>query len=148
MMRLSSASQSVHLRFCQTGGGRDCWLGATYDRTFCGSRRAAACFSGTDADGQPISASDHVLYWSEVSKTGQNADTTSGSDLHAEFYQESIGGRFESDGTFRGTRWQTVGEDHRDGSEPKRKSTPSEPSAADIAGIKALVAEIIRRQQN
>ena len=100
-----------------------------------------------DANGQPISASDHVLYWSEVSKTDQNADTSSGA-LHAEFYQESIGGRFESDGTFRGTRWQTVGEDHRDGSEPKMESTPSEPSAADIAGLKALVAEIIRRQQN
>ena len=101
-----------------------------------------------DATGQPISASDHVLYWSEVSKTDQNADTSSGSAPHAEFYQESIGGRFETDGTFRGTRWQTVGEDYRDGSEPKMDSTPSEPSVADIAGIKALVAEIIKRQQN
>ena len=33
-----------------------------------------------------------------------------------------------------------------DGSEPKMDSTPSEPSAADIAGIKALVAEIMKRQ--
>ena len=101
-----------------------------------------------DATGQPISASDHVLYWSEVSKTDQNADTSSGSAISAEFYQESIGGRFETDGTFRGTRWQTVGEDYGDGSEPKMDSTPSEPSVADIAGIKALVAEIIKRQQN
>lgn len=101
-----------------------------------------------DATGQPISASDHVLYWSEVSKTDQNEDTSSGSALQAEFYQESIGGRFETDGTFRGTRWQTVGEDYRDGSEPKMDSTPSEPSAADIAGIRALVAEIMKRQQN
>jgi hypothetical protein len=101
-----------------------------------------------DATGQPISASDHVLYWSEVSKTDQNADTSSGSAPHAELYQESIGGRFETDGTFRGTRWQTVGEDYRDGSEPKMDSTPSEPSAADIAGIRALVAEIMKRQQN
>jgi len=101
-----------------------------------------------DPNGQPISASDHVLYWSEVSRTGQNADTSSAKALSAEFYQESIGGRFETDGTFRGTRWQTVGEDYRDGSEPKMDSTPSEPSAADIAGIKAIVAEIIRRQQN
>jgi len=101
-----------------------------------------------DATGQPISASDHVLYWSEVSKTDKNADTSSGSAPHAEFYQESIGGRFETDGTFRGTRWQTVGEDYGDGSEPKMDSTPSEPSVADIAGIKALVAEIIKRQQN
>lgn len=101
-----------------------------------------------DANGQPISASDHVLYWSEVLKTDQNADTSSARALSAEFYQESIGGRFETDGTFRGTRWQTVGEDYRDGSEPKMDSTPSEPTAGDIAGIKALVAEIIKRQQN
>jgi hypothetical protein len=101
-----------------------------------------------DATGQPISTSDHVLYWSEVSKTGHNTVTSSAKALNAEFNQESIGGRFETDGTFRGTRWQTVGEDHRDGSEPKMDSTPSEPIAADIAGIKALVAEIIKRQQN
>jgi hypothetical protein len=101
-----------------------------------------------DASGQPVSASDHVLYWSEVSKADQNAETSSGSAIHAKFYQESIGGRFESDGTFRGTCWKTVGEDYRDGSEPKMESTPSEPSAADIDGIKALVAEIIKRQQN
>ena len=101
-----------------------------------------------DATGKPISASDHVLYWSEVSKIGQDADAVSGSAPHAEFYQESIGGRFETDGTFRGTRWQTVGEDYGDGSEPKMDSTPSEPSAADIAGIKALVAKILKRRQN
>ena len=101
-----------------------------------------------DATGQPISASDHVLYWLEVSKTGQVVDSSSEIAHHAEFYQESIGGRFETDGTFRGTRWKTVGEDYRDGSEPKMDSTPFEPSAADIAALKALVAEIIRRQQN
>lgn len=99
-----------------------------------------------DATGQPISASDHVLYWLEVSKTGQVVNSSSEIAHHAEFYQESIGGRFETDGTFRGTRWQTVGEEQPDGSDPQMKSTPSEPSAADIAGIKALVAEIIRRQ--
>ena len=99
-----------------------------------------------DATGQPISASDHVLYWLEVSKTGQEADSSSPIIHNVKFYQESIGGRIESDGTFRGTRWQTVGEDQPDGSEPQMKSTPSEPSAADIAGIKALVAEVIRRQ--
>jgi hypothetical protein len=67
-----------------------------------------------DATGQPISASDTALYRVGVSKTEQDADTPSESVLSAEFYQESIGGRFETDGTFRGTRWQTVGEDYRD----------------------------------
>jgi hypothetical protein len=99
-----------------------------------------------DADGQPISASDTVLYRIEVSKTDQDADTSTESVLSAEFYHESIGGRFETDGTFRGTRWRTVGEDYSDGSEPKMESTPSEPSAEDIVDIKALVSEIMRRQ--
>ena len=149
MMRLSSASQSVHLRFLSRPEGAAIagWEQLTIELSagLAGLRHVLVVL---DANGQPISASDHVLYWSEVSKTGQNADTSSGSALHVEFYQETIGGRFEIDGTFRGTRWQTVGEDHRDGSEPKMESTPSEPSAADIAGLKALVAEIIRRQQN
>ena len=89
-----------------------------------------------------------MLYWSEVSKTGQNADTSSGSALHAEFYQESIGGRFETDGTFRGTRWQTAGVESPDGSEPKMNSKRSAPSPEDIAAIKSLVSDMINRQPN
>lgn len=82
-----------------------------------------------DAAGQPISAGDTVLYSSTV-----------------HFYQESIGGRIEQDGTFRGTRWRTVGVESEEGSEPRLESTRSEPTATEIAGIKALVAELLRRR--
>jgi len=99
-----------------------------------------------DANGKPISASDTVLYRIEVSKTHQDADTSIDSVLSTEFYQESIGGRLETDGSFRGTRWQIFGEEQPDGSDPQVRSIPSEPSEADMDGIKALVAEIIRRQ--
>jgi hypothetical protein len=33
------------------------------------------------------------------------------------------------------------------GSDPQLESTPSEPSAADVIAIKALVAEVLRRRQ-
>jgi len=82
-----------------------------------------------DATGQPIAVSDTVLYASG-----------------AESYQESVGGRLEPDGTFRGTRWRTVGIESEEEDEPKLDATRSEPSSADIAGIKALVAELLRRQ--
>jgi hypothetical protein len=56
-----------------------------------------------------------------------------------------VGGRLESDGTFRGTRWRTVGFERADGGDPQLESTPSEPSAADVTGLKALVADVLRR---
>jgi hypothetical protein len=98
-----------------------------------------------DATGRPISASDTVLYRLEVLKSSGHTDTPSDSLLSAEFYHESIGGRFEADGTFRGTRWQIFGKEQPDGSDAQMKSTPSEPSEADIASLKNLVAEIMRR---
>ena len=95
-----------------------------------------------DATGQPISASDTVLYRSEVPEDRGASDPRP----VVESYQESVGGRLETDGTFRGTRWRTVAVEIMDGEEPQLESTPSEPSMADVAGLKALVAELLRRQ--
>lgn len=83
-----------------------------------------------DAAGQVLSASDTVLY---------SADPLPGS-----FRQETLGGRFETDGTFRGTRWRTTGVETDDDT-PRLESTPSAPTDAEIAGIKALVADVLRR---
>jgi hypothetical protein len=99
-----------------------------------------------DANGQPISASDTVLYRLEVRRTSQVAEPRSPIENAIEFYQESVGGRIEQDGTFRGTRWHTVAVEAVEGGEPRLESTPSEPSATDVAGIMALVAELLRRQ--
>ena len=82
-----------------------------------------------DGDGRPISASDMVFY-----RTGP-----------AEIRQESVGGRFAADGSFRGTRWLTAGPEPADDELPDWESTPSEPSAADIAALRALVDEMLRR---
>lgn len=88
-----------------------------------------------DATGQPISASDWVLYSSEAAE-GREA---------VEYHHESVGGRLESDGTFRGMRWLTVSVETGDGAEPRMRSTPSEPSPADVSALKALVADVLRR---
>jgi hypothetical protein len=100
------------------------------------------------SSGQLMSASDTVLYRSEVSKTAQDTAPSSPATNQVEFHSETIGGRFELDGTFHGTRWETSGVESPDDSEPKMSSKRSAPSAEDITPIKALVAEIIKRQQN
>lgn len=94
-----------------------------------------------DASGQLVSANDSVLYRIEIAEnsTGPNATPLS------EYHQESIGGRFEADGGFRGTRWISVTVELAEEEEPQISSTPSEPSAADVASLRALVAEVIRR---
>lgn len=95
-----------------------------------------------DATGQPISAGDTVLY--QRKRASQPDAAGAGGDT--EFYQESVGGRIEQDGSFRGTRWRTVGVERSDSDEPQLESTPGAPSEADVIGIKALVAEVMRRK--
>jgi hypothetical protein len=89
-----------------------------------------------DAAGQPLSASDHVVFRSEIG---------SGRDVMVEFRHESVGGRLEPDGTFLGTRWSTVSTQTPDGKDLSSQSTSSHPSAEDEAAIRALGAELIRR---
>lgn len=100
------------------------------------------------SSGQLISASDTVLYRSEISKTDQDATPSSPAINHVELHSETIGGRFELDGTFHGTRWETIGIESPDDSEPKMSSKRSAPSAEDIAAIKSLVSDLIKRQPN
>jgi len=98
------------------------------------------------SSGQLISASDTVLYRSEESKTDQDTGSFSATTDHVEFHSETIGGRFELDGTFRGTRWETSGVESPDGSEPMMNSKRSAPSPEDIAAIKSLVSDLLKRQ--
>jgi hypothetical protein len=87
-----------------------------------------------DAAGILLSASDAVLYRSG----GQDSATI----LHL-----SIGGRFEPDGSFHGTRWHAVAVERGNDEEPEWESTPSSPSPDDVEGLREVVAEVIRRQQ-
>ena len=96
----------------------------------------------TDADGRPISASDGVLYRTEVP-----AGTADDPRPAVRWEMESVGGRLEPDGRFLGTRWRTLMLE-REGEEEEnaqREATPSTPSDADVAAINALVLEVVRR---
>lgn len=86
-----------------------------------------------DESGRPISAGDWVVY-----RTRSGGEDT--------WIHESIGGRLEPDGRFLGTRWHTVAVGAADSEETEtREQRKSEPSAEDIAALKALVAEMLRR---
>jgi hypothetical protein len=85
-----------------------------------------------DATGRAISASDMVMYRAEF-----------GEDVV--FFQETVGGRLEEDGTFRGTRWRTLGLESAKEEEAKLDPSPSVPSDADAQALKGLVAEIMKR---
>jgi hypothetical protein len=94
-----------------------------------------------DGTGQPISASDAVLYRSEVTRDG-DADA----DALIEYRHESIGGRLEPDGAFAGTRWRSVAVASVDEDEPQFQSTSASPSTAEVTGLKALVEDMLRRR--
>lgn len=86
-----------------------------------------------DAGDVPMSASDWVMHRVD---TGDGVLT---------WHHHSVGGRLEPDGTFRGTRWHTVAMQTGNDENPTLNSTPSAPDEADVAGIRALVSELLRR---
>jgi hypothetical protein len=95
-----------------------------------------------DSEGTLLSASDAVLY-----RTGTHGSST----FHGEhgpgmILQMSVGGRFEEDGSFHGTRWHSVAVERGSDEEPEWESTPSQPSPDDVDALRWLVEELIRRR--
>jgi len=86
-----------------------------------------------DAADQLVAASDHVLFRSARL------------DGVADLVQESVGGRFETDGSFRGTRWHGTAVERPGDDDTEWQLTKSEPSDADVERLRTLVAEIRRR---
>ena len=97
-----------------------------------------------DETGAAISANDSVLYRTEL-PDGEAGDPRPA----VRWEHESVGGRLEHDGRFLGTRWLTITVTDPDSDDEehvrRREATPSAPSDADVAAIKALVAEVRRR---
>ena len=89
-----------------------------------------------DETGRPNSASDHVLFHAP------NPEHPSGP---ADIRQESIGGRLEADGTFRGTCWLVIGPEPADDEPPAWDMRSRSPSEEEIVALKGLVAELMRR---
>jgi hypothetical protein len=88
-----------------------------------------------DTEGRPLSASDHVMFRSP-GRDGSERPWV---------LQESIGGRFEGDGTFRGTYWQVEGPEPGDDQLPRWTPVPRPPTSEEVAGLVALVEEVRRR---
>ncbi len=93
-----------------------------------------------DAGGTLVSAGDAVLY-----RSGLNEPAPPPEGAPALIRQENVGGRFEPDGSFHGTRWRSVAID-RGEDELEWESTPSPPTEDEIARLRLLAAEILRRQ--
>ena len=89
-----------------------------------------------DHRGQPLSASDHMLY-----RSAHPHDRSA--PAHIE--QESIGCRIDPDGSFRGTCWRVVGPEPAEGEEPQWTMAPRPPTAEEIATLRSLVAELLLR---
>ena len=78
-------------------------------------------------------------------RSGLTDPTPPPEDAPALIRQESIGGRFETGGSFRGTRWQSVAID-RGEEQLDWESTQSAPSDDDVDSMRLVVAEVLRRQ--
>ena len=90
-----------------------------------------------DANGTLLSGGDMVLFQREEQR---------GRDLVTIYDQENVGGRFEEDGSFRGTRWITHTEQIGDDDENAHTtSLPSPPSEQDVASLRAIIDAVIRR---
>lgn len=90
-----------------------------------------------DGNGKLLSASDHVML-----------QRTEPRDRHVItiYNHENVGGRFEEDGAFHGTRWQTRTEQIGDDDEHAHMtSLPSPPSASDVTSLRVLVEDVVRR---
>lgn len=96
-----------------------------------------------DRFGTVISASDSVLYRYELPEPSSLRSTPV---YPVEILYEGVGGRFEPDGTFRGTRWRLVAPEPAEGEEPQWESTATEPNAVDVAALRALVVQLLERR--
>ena len=90
-----------------------------------------------DAAGRILAASDHVMVSNDVMRDGVEFTISD---------HDSIGGRYEDDGSFRGTRWRTHMEGPADSDEPaESQSTPSVPTEEETAALARLVADVMAR---
>jgi hypothetical protein len=91
-----------------------------------------------DENGQLLSGSDHVMFVRETTPDGTEATLTD---------HESVGGRFEQDGSFRGTYWKTTLESKPGGEDDSvaRRKENRAPSAKEIATLRQIIADVLSR---
>ena len=89
-----------------------------------------------DENGRMLSAGDHVMLVGEPNAAGIVI-----------YDHHSIGGRYEDDGSFRGTRWATRMERRLDSDvdEGPVESTPSPLTEDEIAALNRVVSDLLTR---
>jgi hypothetical protein len=95
-----------------------------------------------DENGQLLSGGDHVMFVRETTPDGIEATLTD---------HESVGGRFEPDGSFRGTYWKTTLESKPGGNEDEsvtRSAKNRPPSDDEIAALRRIIADVLSRQSS
>ena len=91
-----------------------------------------------DENGQLLSGSDHVMFVRE----------TTPDDIATLTEHESVGGRFEKDGSFLGTYWKMMLESAPDGDDENsvvRSSEKRTPSDAEVASLRRIIADVLDR---
>jgi len=94
-----------------------------------------------DENGQLLSGGDHVMF---VRETAPHDDSIATLTDH-----ESVGGRFESDGSFRGTHWKTTLESKPSGDDDESTTRSAEnraPSEEEIAALRRIIADVLSRK--
>jgi hypothetical protein len=91
-----------------------------------------------DEQGQLLAGGDFVMFVRETTPDGGEATVTD---------HESIGGRFEEDGDFRGTHWKATLETSADEDESSvtRSAQHRRPSADEIAELKRIIDDVLNR---
>ena len=92
-----------------------------------------------DAQGQLLAGGDHVMFVRETTPGGGEATLTD---------HLSVGGRFEQDGSFRGTYWKMTLENAADGDEDASTTRSAEnrpPSDDEVAALRRIIAGVLQR---
>jgi hypothetical protein len=91
-----------------------------------------------DEQGRLLAGGDHVMFVRETTRDGDEATVTD---------HESIGGRFEEDGDFRGTHWKATLETSADDDESSvtRSAHHRRPSPEEIAELRRIIDDVLNR---
>ena len=92
-----------------------------------------------DEDGRLLSGGDSVMFVRETTPDGSEATLTD---------HESIGGRFETDGSFLGTHWTMTlasGADGDDENSVARSSESRPPAEEEIAALRRIIEDVLAR---
>jgi len=91
-----------------------------------------------DGHGDLLAGGDHVMFVRDTTPDGLEATLTD---------HESIGGRFEKDGSFLGTHWKTTLESSAGEEESSitRSAEHRSPTEAEIAALRRIIDDVLKR---